>query len=93
MEYPPRPSALMHTGSNIFQDQGSLRSQQPRSSKIHVGDFIPMQTVASSGPTIIPESHQFGLTSGMPTLNQSGGNTLNTSYSANHGFVQGPGIN
>ncbi|KAJ0435207.1 putative ammonium transporter AmtB-like domain, ammonium/urea transporter [Helianthus annuus] len=42
MEYPPRPSAPMHTGSNIFQDQGSLRSQQPRSLEIHVGDFIPV---------------------------------------------------
>ncbi|MFS7936217.1 hypothetical protein Hanom_Chr05g00412941 [Helianthus anomalus] len=61
MEYPPRPSAPMYTGSNIFQDQGSLRSQQSRSSDIHVGDFIPMQTIASSGPTIIPESDKFGI--------------------------------
>ena len=54
MEYPPRPSAPMHTGSNIFQDQGSLRSQQPRSLEIHVGEFIPMQILLH----LVPRSFQ-----------------------------------
>ncbi|XP_035845286.1 uncharacterized protein LOC118491541 [Helianthus annuus] len=80
----------MYPGSNIIQDQGSLGSQQPRSSEIHVGDFIPMQTIASSGPTVALE---FGFTSGIPASNQSGGNTFNTSYNANRGLVQEPGIN
>ncbi|KAJ0494134.1 hypothetical protein HanIR_Chr12g0593971 [Helianthus annuus] len=93
MDYPPRPPALVYQGFNIFQDQGSLRSVQPRSSEIHLGDFILLQTIASSGPSIVPESHQYGFTLGIPNLNPSGGNTLNTSYNANHGFVQDTGIN
>ncbi|MFS7913894.1 hypothetical protein Hanom_Chr02g00147111 [Helianthus anomalus] len=87
MEYPPRPSAPMYPGSNIFQDQGSLGSQQPRSSKIHVGDFIPMQIIASSGPTLAPEMAHFGHTSGIPISNQSEGNTFNKSYGTHHGLM------
>ncbi|KAJ0603957.1 putative retrotransposon gag domain-containing protein [Helianthus annuus] len=93
MDYPLRPPTSMPQVSNIFQDQGSLRSVEPRSSEIHLGDFIPMQTLASSGPSIIPESRQYGFTSGIPNLNPSGGNTLNNSYNANHGFMQDTGIN
>ncbi|XP_035840312.1 uncharacterized protein LOC118487512 [Helianthus annuus] len=73
MDYPPRPSFTAHQGSNIFQDQGYLRSVQPGSSDVHLGDFIPMQTIASSGPSVIPESPQYGFTSGIPTLNPLGG--------------------
>ncbi|KAF5759410.1 hypothetical protein HanXRQr2_Chr16g0740931 [Helianthus annuus] len=53
MDYPPRPPFTTLQGSNIFQDQGSLRSVQPGSSDVHQGDFIPMQTIATSGPSII----------------------------------------
>ncbi|MFS8003998.1 hypothetical protein Hanom_Chr13g01220461 [Helianthus anomalus] len=63
MEYRPMPSAPMYPGSDIFQDQGSLGSQPPRSSEVHLGDFIPMQTIESSGPTLAPEMPCFGYTS------------------------------
>ena len=93
MDYPPRPSFTAHQGSNIFHDQGYLRSVQPGSSDVYLGDFIPMQTIASPGPSVMPESRQYGFTSGIPNLNPSGGNTLNNFCNANHGFVQDTGIN
>ena len=72
MDYPPRPTFTALQGSNIFQDQGYLRSVQPGSSDVYLGDFIPMQTIASSGPSVMPESRQHGFTSGIPNLNHSG---------------------
>ncbi|KAJ0667103.1 hypothetical protein HanPI659440_Chr17g0674131 [Helianthus annuus] len=76
-----------------FQMSGSLRSLQTGSSDVHQGDFIPMQTIASTGPSIIPESQQYGFTSTAPTLNPMGGNTFNNSLTTNHGFMQDTGIN
>ncbi|MFS7907905.1 hypothetical protein Hanom_Chr01g00077001 [Helianthus anomalus] len=55
MEYPLRPSAPMYPGPNILQDQGSSGSQPTRNSEVHIGDFIPMQAIASSGPTVTHE--------------------------------------
>ncbi|KAJ0882679.1 hypothetical protein HanPSC8_Chr10g0412471 [Helianthus annuus] len=39
-----------------FQMPGSLKSLQTGSLDVHQGDFIPMQTIASIGPSVIPES-------------------------------------
>ncbi|MFS7964336.1 hypothetical protein Hanom_Chr08g00749061 [Helianthus anomalus] len=86
-DYPPRPPFPVFQGSNVSQDQGSLRSLQHGSSDVHQGDFIPMQTIASSGPSIIPESRQYELTSGIPNLNPQGGITFNNSYKTNHGLM------
>ena len=72
---------------------GSLRSLQTGSSDVHQGDFIPMQTIASTGPSIIPESQQYGFTSVVPNLNPMGGNTFNNSYTTNHGLMQDTSIN
>ncbi|KAF5789478.1 putative retrotransposon gag domain-containing protein [Helianthus annuus] len=85
------PGSSQFQGS--FQMPGSLRSLQTGSSDVHQGDFIPMQTIASAGPSIIPESQQYGFTSGAPNLNLMGGNTFNNSLTANHGFMQDTGIN
>ena len=52
-----------------------------------------MQTIASSGPSIVPESRQYGYTSGIPSLNPPGDNTFNNSYTTNHGLMQDTGIN
>ena len=52
-----------------------------------------MQTIASTGPSIIPESQQYGFTSNVPNLNPMGGNTFNNSLTTNHGFMQDTGIN
>ncbi|MFS7927076.1 hypothetical protein Hanom_Chr04g00304671 [Helianthus anomalus] len=76
-----------------FQMPGSLRSLQTGSSDVHQGDFIPMQTVASTGPSVIPDSQQYGFTFGVPNLNPVGGNTLNNSLTTNHGFMQDTCIN
>ncbi|KAJ0442522.1 hypothetical protein HanRHA438_Chr16g0757361 [Helianthus annuus] len=50
MEYPPRPSAPMHTGSNIFQDQGSLRSQQSEVQKFMLENSFPCRL----SPHLVP---------------------------------------
>ncbi|KAF5810461.1 putative retrotransposon gag domain-containing protein [Helianthus annuus] len=76
-----------------FQMPGSLKSLQTGSLDVHQGDFIPMQTIASTGPSIIPESQQYGFTPNVPNLNPMGGNTLNNYPTTNHGFVQDTGIN
>ncbi|KAJ0840874.1 hypothetical protein HanPSC8_Chr14g0623981 [Helianthus annuus] len=84
-------------GSSQFQGSiqmpGSLKSLQTGSSDVHQGDFIPMQTIASTGPSIIPESQQYGFTSNVPNLNPMGGNTFNNSLTTNHGFMQDTSIN
>ncbi|KAJ0782054.1 hypothetical protein HanLR1_Chr01g0003741 [Helianthus annuus] len=84
-------------GSSQFQGSlqmpGSSKSLQTGSSDVHQGDFIPMQTIASTGPSIIPESQQYGFTSNVPNLNPMGGNTFNNSLTTNHGFMQDTGIN
>ncbi|KAJ0735658.1 putative retrotransposon gag domain-containing protein [Helianthus annuus] len=85
------PGSSQFQGS--FQMPGSLRSLQTGSSDVHQGDFIPMQTIASTGPSIIPESQQYGFTFGVPNLNPAGGNTLNNSLTTNHGFMQDTGVN
>ncbi|KAF5789717.1 putative retrotransposon gag domain-containing protein [Helianthus annuus] len=72
-----------------FQMPGSLKSLQTGSLDVHQGDFIPMQTIASTGPSVIPESQQYGFTN----LNSMGGNTLNNYLTTNHGFMQDTGIN
>ncbi|KAF5785840.1 putative retrotransposon gag domain-containing protein [Helianthus annuus] len=71
------------------QMPGSLKSLQTGSLDVHQGDFIPMQTIASTGPSVIPESQQYGFTN----LNPIGGNTLNNYLTTNHGFMQDTGIN
>ncbi|KAM0025726.1 putative retrotransposon gag domain, aspartic peptidase domain superfamily [Helianthus debilis subsp. tardiflorus] len=76
-----------------FQMPGSLKSLQTGSLDVHHGDFIPMQTIASTGPSIIPESQQYGFTSCVPNLNPMGGNTFNNPLTTNHGFMQDTGIN
>ncbi|KAJ0861988.1 putative retrotransposon gag domain, aspartic peptidase domain superfamily [Helianthus annuus] len=76
-----------------FQMPGSLKSLQTGSLDVHQGDFIPMQTIASTGPSVIPESQQHGFTPNVPNLNPMGGNTLNNYLTTNHGFVQDTGIN
>ncbi|KAF5764919.1 putative retrotransposon gag domain-containing protein [Helianthus annuus] len=76
-----------------LQIPGSLKNLQTGSPDVHQGDFIPMQTIASTGPSIIPESQQHGFTSNVPNLNPMGGNTFNNSYTTNHGFMQDTGIN
>ncbi|KAJ0958041.1 hypothetical protein HanPSC8_Chr01g0034631 [Helianthus annuus] len=85
------PGSSQFQGS--FQMPGSLKSLQTGSSDVHQGDFIPMQTIASTGPSIIPESQQYGFTSSVPNLNPMGGNTFNNSLTTNHGFMQDAGIN
>ncbi|KAF5773503.1 putative retrotransposon gag domain, aspartic peptidase domain superfamily [Helianthus annuus] len=72
---------------------GSLKNLQTGSPDVHQGDFIPMQSIASTGPSIIPESQQYGFTSNVPNLNPMGGNTFNNSLTTNHGFMQDTGIN
>ncbi|KAJ0874581.1 putative retrotransposon gag domain, aspartic peptidase domain superfamily [Helianthus annuus] len=72
-----------------FQMPGSLKSLQTGSLDVHQGDFIPMQTIASTGPSVIPESQQYGFTN----LNSMGGNTLNNHLTTNHGFMQDTGVN
>uniref|UniRef100_A0A251SE25 Uncharacterized protein n=1 Tax=Helianthus annuus TaxID=4232 RepID=A0A251SE25_HELAN len=47
---------------------GSLKSLQTGSLDVHQGDFIPMQTIASTGPSVVPESQQYGF----PNLNPMG---------------------
>ncbi|KAJ0942255.1 putative retrotransposon gag domain-containing protein [Helianthus annuus] len=76
-----------------LQIPGSLKNLQTGSPDVHQGDFIPMQTIASTGPSIIPESQQYGFTSNVPNLNPMGGNTFNNSLTTNHGFMQDTGIN
>ncbi|KAM0055292.1 putative retrotransposon gag domain-containing protein [Helianthus debilis subsp. tardiflorus] len=76
-----------------FPMPGSLRSLQTGNPDVHQGDFIPMQTIASTGPSIVPESQQFGFTTTVPNLNPMGGNTLNNYLATNHGFMQDTGIN
>ncbi|KAF5764494.1 putative retrotransposon gag domain, aspartic peptidase domain superfamily [Helianthus annuus] len=76
-----------------LQMPGTLKNLQTGSLDVHQGDFIPMQTIASTSPSIIPESQQHGFTSNVPNLNPMGGNTFNNSYTTNHGFVQDTGIN
>ncbi|KAJ0522382.1 hypothetical protein HanIR_Chr10g0482031 [Helianthus annuus] len=56
-----------------FQMLGSLKSLQTGSLDVHQGDFIPMQTIASTGPSVIPESQQCGFTPTVPNLNSMGG--------------------
>ncbi|KAJ0861980.1 putative retrotransposon gag domain-containing protein [Helianthus annuus] len=75
------------------QIPGSLKNLQTGSLDVHQGDFIPMQTIASTGPSIIPESQQYGFTPNVPNLNPMGGNTFNNSLTTNHGFMQDTGIN
>ncbi|KAJ0539152.1 putative retrotransposon gag domain-containing protein [Helianthus annuus] len=93
MDHTSRPPAQTYPGSNVFQDQGSLGRQSWRSSEIYEGDFIPMQTVASSGPTITPYMSYPRYPSGIPTSSQPGGNNFNTSVDTNYGFMQDAGIN
>ena len=69
------PGSSQTPGS--FQIPGSLKSLQTGSLDVHQGDFIPMQTIASTGPSVIPESQQYGFTPNVPNLNSMGGNTLN----------------
>ncbi|KAJ0480897.1 putative retrotransposon gag domain-containing protein [Helianthus annuus] len=76
-----------------FQMPGSLKSLQTGSLDVHQGDFIPMQTIASTGPSVIPESQQYGFTPTVPNLNIMGGNTLNNYLTTNHGFMQDTGVN
>ncbi|KAF5816133.1 hypothetical protein HanXRQr2_Chr03g0130961 [Helianthus annuus] len=72
-----------------LQMPGSLKSLQTGSLDVHQGDFIPMQTIASTGPSVVPESQQYGF----PNLNPMGGNTLNNYPTTNHGFMQDTGTN
>ncbi|KAF5814718.1 hypothetical protein HanXRQr2_Chr03g0114261 [Helianthus annuus] len=81
------PGSSQTPGS--FQIPGSLKSLQPGSLDVHQGDFIPMQTIASTGPSVVPESQQYGF----PNLNPMGGNTLNNYPTTNHGFMQDTGTN
>ncbi|MFS8015608.1 hypothetical protein Hanom_Chr15g01358681 [Helianthus anomalus] len=71
MDYPPRPSTQTFPGSSVFHDQGSSGRQLLRSSEIHDGDFIPMQTIASSGPTITVDMSYLRYSSGIPPLSQT----------------------
>ncbi|MFS7985039.1 hypothetical protein Hanom_Chr11g00993621 [Helianthus anomalus] len=48
MVHTSRPLVQTYPGHNVFQDQGSSGRQSWRSSEIYEGDFIPMQTIASS---------------------------------------------
>ncbi|KAF5777072.1 hypothetical protein HanXRQr2_Chr12g0531361 [Helianthus annuus] len=89
-------SSLVPGSSQIqgsLQMPGSLKNLQTGSPDVHQGDFIPMQSIASTGPSIIPESQQYGFTSNVPNLNPMGGNTFNNSLTTNHGFMQDTGIN
>ncbi|KAJ0847565.1 putative retrotransposon gag domain-containing protein [Helianthus annuus] len=81
------PGSSQTPGS--FQIPGSLKSLQTGSLDVHQGDFIPMQTIASTGPSVVPGSQQYGF----PNLNPMGGNTLNNYPTANHGFMQDTGTN
>ncbi|KAJ0525835.1 putative retrotransposon gag domain, aspartic peptidase domain superfamily [Helianthus annuus] len=72
-----------------LQMPGSLKGLQTGSLDVHQGDFIPMQTIASTGPSVVPESQQYGF----PNLNPMGGNTLNNYPTTNHGFMQDTGTN
>ncbi|KAJ0437628.1 hypothetical protein HanHA300_Chr16g0604361 [Helianthus annuus] len=81
------PGSSQTPGS--FQIPGSLKSLQTGSLDVHQGDFIPMQTIASTGPSVVPESQQYGF----PNLNPMGGNTLNNYPTTNHGFMQDTGTN
>ncbi|KAJ0861981.1 putative retrotransposon gag domain-containing protein [Helianthus annuus] len=72
-----------------LQMPGSLKSLQTGSLDVHQGDFIPMQTIASTGPSVVPESQQYGF----PNLNPMGGNTLNNYPTTNLGFMQDTGTN
>ncbi|MFS7922007.1 putative retrotransposon gag domain-containing protein [Helianthus anomalus] len=85
------PGSCQIPGS--FHMPGSLKSLQTGNLDVHQGDFIPMQTIASTGPSAVPESQQFGFTSSVPNLNPMGGNPLNNYLTTNHGFVQDTGIN
>ncbi|MFS7889858.1 hypothetical protein Hanom_Chr00s000005g01611951 [Helianthus anomalus] len=85
------PGSYQIPGS--FQMSGSLKSLQTGNPDVHHGDFIPMQTIASTGPSIIPESQQFGFTTTVPNLNPTGGNALNNYLATNHGFMHDTGIN
>ena len=86
-------SAFSQLGSSTFQQAGSSSHHQPGSSEVHEGDIIPMQTVASSGPTIPQGFSNPGFTFGIPSQNQEEGNTYNNvSLNTNHGFVQDTGI-
>ncbi|KAJ0840714.1 hypothetical protein HanPSC8_Chr14g0622071 [Helianthus annuus] len=76
-----------------LQIPGSLKNLQTGSLDVHQGDFIPMQTIASTGPSITPESQQYGFTPNVPNLNPMRGNTFNNSLTTNHGFMQDTGIN
>ncbi|KAJ0681775.1 putative retrotransposon gag domain-containing protein [Helianthus annuus] len=51
-----------------LQILGSLKNLQAGSPDVHQGDFIPMQTIASTGPSIIPESQPYGFT---PSINHA----------------------
>ena len=74
---------------NAFQNPGFSERQQLGSSEVHQGDFIPMQTVASSGPTIVPEMPYQGYSSAMPSYNHPAGNNFNNnSFGTNHTFMQ-----
>ena len=53
-----------------------------------------MQTVASSGPTIVPEIPYQGYSSVMPSYNHPAGNNFNNnSFGTNHTFMQDTWIN
>ncbi|MFS7947482.1 hypothetical protein Hanom_Chr06g00548791 [Helianthus anomalus] len=69
IDHTSRPPVQTYMGPNVFQDQGSSRRQSWRSSEIHKGDFIPIQTIASSGYTVIPDISYPRYTSGIPTSN------------------------
>ncbi|KAJ0734063.1 putative retrotransposon gag domain, aspartic peptidase domain superfamily [Helianthus annuus] len=89
-------SSLVPGSSHVqgsLQIPGSVKNLQTGSLDVHQGDFIPMQTIASTGPSIIPESQQYGFTPNVPNLNPMGGNTFNNSLTTNHGFMQDTGIN
>ncbi|KAJ0864658.1 hypothetical protein HanPSC8_Chr12g0544491 [Helianthus annuus] len=81
------PGSSQTPGS--LQMPGSLKSLQTGSLDVHQGDFIPMQTIASTGPSVVPESQQYGF----PNLNPMGGNTLNNYPTTNLGFMQDTGTN
>ncbi|MFS7987452.1 hypothetical protein Hanom_Chr11g01022861 [Helianthus anomalus] len=52
MDHQTRSSMQTFSRSCVFQDQGSSGRQPMRTSEVHEGDFIPMQTIAFSCPTI-----------------------------------------
>ncbi|XP_076960082.1 uncharacterized protein LOC143636350 [Bidens hawaiensis] len=97
----PGSSRMSHPGSynshlqgSFFEDQGSLGVQHQRSSEVHEGDIIPMQTIASGGPTPVANASYLSYSSRMPTFTQQRDNLYDPiSLDANRGSMQDAGIN